>query len=494
MKTALTRLLSVQLCLVLLLTLFSGTAYADSEIWIAAPTGWTSPEQVDYHTVSVNGNTYVLNWGVRGERAVFLTSYALAYYGAPDWAADLMAEKTGGTGTQDVLDSSLYAALRSFLIEKQSYETSYGATRDLFKYTDCMISDSAHISSFYSGIKLNGAWDGGSTWNREHTWPNSKGFDNQDNDLMMLRPTSVEENSSRGNLAYGESPGFYHPNIEAGNRFDLRGDVARIMLYCYVRWSNQDYMWGQDGVIESLDVMLGWMEEDPVDTWEMGRNDSMQSITGVRNCFVDYPELAWALFGQEIPADAYLNPHEPDPEPFRFDDVTEPSDYFFAPVYWAMEAGITAGVDDTHFGPKKTCTRAQIVTFLWKACGSPEPTTTASPFTDVKEGKYYYKPVLWALDSDITGGVDATHFGSNRGCTRAQAMTFLWKACDSPEPAITENPFADVPEGKYYCKPVLWAVENGITSGTSATTFGVNKICTRAQIVTFLYKAFHTAP
>ena len=173
-----------------------------------------------------------------------------------------------------------------------------------------------------------------------------------------------------------------------------------------------------------------------------------------------------------------------------FVDVAE-TNYFFDPVMWALDNEVTAGVDDTHFGPNKTCTRAQIVTFLWKACGSPEPTMTENPFTDVPAGKYYYKPVLWAVENDITSGTSATTFGVSKPCTRAQAMTFLWKACDSPEPTTTENPFTDVAEGKYYYKPVLWAVEHGITSGTSATTFGTNKTCTRGQIVTFLYKAFH---
>lgn len=488
MKTIATRPLSVLLCLALLLSTFCGTVYADSEIWIVEPTGWTSAEQVEYHTVSVNGNPYVLNWGVRGERAVFLTIYALDYYGGDDWAADLMAENAGGTGTQDVLDSPLYAALRNFVIGKQSYETSYNATRELFKYTDCMVSDSGHISSFYSGIKLNGAWDGGNTWNREHTWPNSKGFDNQDNDLMMLRPTSVQENTSRGNLAYGESTGYYHPNIEAGNRFDLRGDVARIMLYCYVRWSNQDYMWGQSGVLESLDVMLSWMEADPVDTWEMGRNDSMQSITGVRNCFVDFPELAWALFGREIPTDAYLNPGMP--QPFRFDDVKQSEAYYFAPVYWAREAGITAGTDETHFSPKRVCSRAELLTFLWRAVGSPEPELAESPFTDVADDAFYAKPVLWAVEEGITVGTSETTFSPGKTCTRAEAVTFLWHALGDPAPEDTENPFRDNLPEDYSYQAVLWAASADVTAGTGTGRFSPGTVCSRAQVVTFLFKAF----
>jgi len=173
-----------------------------------------------------------------------------------------------------------------------------------------------------------------------------------------------------------------------------------------------------------------------------------------------------------------------------FTDVKE-GKYYYEPVLWAYyhDPQITGGISDTEFGPSKTCTREQIVTFLWKAMGAPEPKTTVNPFEDVKSTKYFYKAVLWAVESGITGGVDATHFGVGKPCTREQAMTFLWKACGSPEPASTDNPFVDVKSTKYFYKPVLWAVENGITGGADATHFGVGKPCTRGQIVTFLYKA-----
>ena len=184
---------------------------------------------------------------------------------------------------------------------------------------------------------------------------------------------------------------------------------------------------------------------------------------------------------EKIPKTGLVNP---------FEDVKE-GKYYYDAVLWAYyhDPQITGGTDETHFSPNKTCTREQIVTFLWKAKGAPEPTMTFNPFTDVKESKYYYKAVLWAVQNGITGGVGDGKFGVGQPCTREQAVTFLWKACGSPEPTTTENPFTDVKEGKYYYKAVLWAVENGITGGTSADKFGVGKTCTRAQIVTFLYKA-----
>ena len=165
--------------------------------------------------------------------------------------------------------------------------------------------------------------------------------------------------------------------------------------------------------------------------------------------------------------------------------------YYYDPVLWAYyhEPQITSGTGDASFSPNQTCTRGQIVTFLWNAAGAPEPAVTENPFVDVTEDKYYYKAVLWAVENGITGGMDATHFGPKEICTREQVVTFLWSAAGKPEPTATSKPFADVKEGKYYCKAVLWALENGVTSGMSETSFGVGVPCTRGQVVTFLYAA-----
>ena len=243
---------------------------------------------------------YIYNWGTRGEDATFLSPNAEDFYAGSN-AYDVLSTYAGGTSTSTAPSSALYKALKNVMVSAQTYQTSYSATKDLFKYTDCQ-NNGGKISSFYSGNQIGPSWDGG--WNREHTWPNSKGLGgNDENDIMMLRPTSVSENSSRGNTAYGQSSGYYNPNSESGGKYDLRGDVARIFLYVYVRWGNTSYAWGKSGVMESVDVLLQWMEEDPVDTWELGRNDSVESITGTRNVFVDYPEFAFLLFGEEIPAD-----------------------------------------------------------------------------------------------------------------------------------------------------------------------------------------------
>ena len=174
------------------------------------------------------------------------------------------------------------------------------------------------------------------------------------------------------------------------------------------------------------------------------------------------------------------------PQTGVFVDVATGS-YYEDAVDWAVENGITQGTDDTHFSPDGICTRAQAVTFLWRAAGSPEPETRAMPFTDVPVGSYYYDAVLWAVENGITKGTSDTTFTPNMTCTRAQIVAFLWRSEKSPA-AGTANPFADVKSTAYYADAVLWAVKENITKGTTNTTFSPDADCTRAQIVTFLYR------
>ena len=175
-------------------------------------------------------------------------------------------------------------------------------------------------------------------------------------------------------------------------------------------------------------------------------------------------------------------------EEASFIDVSSGA-YYAEPVAWAVEKGVTNGTSPYLFSPDATCTRAQVVTFLWRAAGEPEPGTDSNPFADVAEGQYYYKAVLWAVEQGITTGTSADKFSPNSGCTRGQVVTFLWRAEGKPEPASSTHPFTDVKAGEYYEKPVIWAVENGITTGTSTSLFSPSATCTRAQIVTFLYRA-----
>ena len=174
------------------------------------------------------------------------------------------------------------------------------------------------------------------------------------------------------------------------------------------------------------------------------------------------------------------------PQTGVFVDVATGS-YYEDAVDWAVENGITKGTDDTHFSPDGICTRAQAVTFLWRTAGSPEPKTNTMPFTDVNAGSYYYDAVLWAVENGITEGTSDTTFSPNMTCTRAQIVAFLWRSEKSPA-AGTANPFADVKSDAYYADAVLWAVKENITKGTTSTTFSPDADCTRAQIVTFLWR------
>mgnify|MGYP000297095965 CR=1 FL=1 len=174
------------------------------------------------------------------------------------------------------------------------------------------------------------------------------------------------------------------------------------------------------------------------------------------------------------------------PQTGVFVDVATGS-YYEDAVDWAVENGITKGTDDTHFSPDGICTRAQAVTFLWRTAGSPASKTSTMPFTDVPVGSYYYDAVLWAVENGITKGTSDTTFSPNMTCTRAQIVAFLWRSEKSPA-AGTANPFADVKSTAYYADAVLWAVKENITKGTTSTTFSPNADCTRAQIVTFLWR------
>ena len=175
------------------------------------------------------------------------------------------------------------------------------------------------------------------------------------------------------------------------------------------------------------------------------------------------------------------------PQTGVFVDVPEGS-YYEEAVAWAVENGITKGTSDTTFDPNGICTRAQAVTFLWRAAGSPAPKTSTMPFTDVKAGSYYYDAVLWAVENGITKGTSDTTFSPDATCSRAQIVTFLWRSQEAPA-AGAVNPFTDVKADAYYAEAVLWAVKEDVTKGTTDTTFSPNADCTRAQIVTFIWRA-----
>ena len=315
------------------------------------------------------------------------------------------------------------------------------------------------------------------------------------------------------------SPAAVISNTDAGYFLDgdFLNEVPDTVVYAFVPWSDGTYLLkmkgsenylavtsssgglttADDPAISGTGWRLSWDEDGPViQNARFPSKYLLYSPTSSGFCVLstlrNLPKLYVREPGEHRYTTAPKNREPEPPEPFRFDDVRDPSAWYFTPVYWAYnhEPRITAGTTPTTFGPSVTCTRAQIVTFLWHAAGDPEPILTESPFSDVqKPTDYYFKAVLWAYENGITQGLNATTFGVKQSCTRAQIVTFLWSFAGSPE-ADAENPFTDVKPGAYYRKAVLWAKENGVTSGTSPTTFSPGAPCTRAQCVTFLHAAF----
>ena len=284
------RSMSVMLALVMILSLFAGISIPRAE-----------------------AASYVANWGVRGQEATELSAKAVSFYKTAGVTYSGLSSLSGSSTLSSVPSSPLFTQLQSIMKTYHTHETDYEETKDLYKYTDCQEGKTQYITCIWCGEQYDGAWPyGGDPWNREHTWPKSKSLDGNDpdvdqvdeEDIMLLRPACRGENSSHSNKAYGSTTNdtYFYPNIDKGYGNDARGDIARTMLYVYVRYGNSAYMWGSAGVIQSKELLLQWMKEDPVDTWEMGRNDSVQSITGTRNVFIDYPELAFKLFNTAVPS------------------------------------------------------------------------------------------------------------------------------------------------------------------------------------------------
>lgn len=198
-----------------------------------------------------------------------------------------------------------------------------------------------------------------------------------------------------------------------------------------------------------------------------------------------YPDGKETLEIEEAYTYEKLSPVQDDPS---YTDVTNKNVYYYDAVNWATQTGVAAGVGNDQFAPDGSCTRGQLVSFLWRAAGRPEPETTESPFTDVQDpNAYYYKAVLWAAENGIAAGVGDNRFAPDDICNRAQIVTFIHRASGDTE-TYTNNPFQDLSSDKYYYNAVLWAVANGVVAGTSDTTFSPDQNCTRAQGVSFLYR------
>lgn len=336
--------------------------------------------------------------------------------------------------------------------------------------------------------------------------------------VVTLRPVSLEREGN-GCSAFG-----YMASDTAFGFLPARYTLAKNMSYDDIMVGDNLLAYGHEVVV--LEVYQNCVivcEGNYNETMHWGRILTREEVEGFYDILTRYPE------GTQAPEREYYNiPGQPDDEApcvhewsqwkvtnptsqkeglrtrtceicgeeeqevlpklsGAFQDVPD-TQYYALPVDWAVQNNITTGVGGGKFGPNNNCTRGQIVTFLWRAAGEPEPASTVNSFKDVKSTDYFYKAVLWAVENGITNGLSAESFGPNTVCTRAQVATFMWRAQGKPA-AESANPFVDVKQGDYYYSAVIWAVENGITTGTSATTFAPNATCTRGQIVTFMYRA-----
>lgn len=426
----------------------------------------TNAANVSY-TYSSDGR-YIYNWGTRGTVATFLSPNAETFYEDNNTSYAELSAYSGSGSVSSVPSSQLYNVLQDLMESNHSYKTSYEATKELYKYTDCQ-NGGGKISSFYSGTEIGPGWGQGGSWNREHTWPNSKGLGGQDeNDIMMLRPTSSSENSSRGNTAYGQSSNYYHPNDESNGKYDLRGDVARIFLYVYVRWGNRNYAWGTGGVMESVDVLLTWMEEDPVDTWELGRNDSVESITGTRNVFVDYPELAFILFEADIPTDMTTPSGEASGANKKCDHNNFDAGVVIAPTCtkngYTVYTCQTAGCDCSYKDNRTDALGHNYNNGVCSVCGEAKP-LKPTYVTNIEVGKAYKLGLLASTEFFFAGSIVNNYYGATDSDYQKGVDVFLEQTTGG-----YHLYFKNSSGQKQYINLVASGTHRNFTIGSSATS------------------------
>lgn len=232
--------------------------------------------------------------------------------------------------------------------------------------------------------------------------------------------------------------------------------------------------------MQIIPQMIGARSDDEIEAIDAVSGATL-SCSGIKNAVLNALQHAKQSLAWQHGAD------EPCPGA-AFTDMPPCGDWAHEAIDWAVCTGLTQGVSETRFAPDAVCTRAQVVTFLWRAAG--EPILAGSvPFSDVSADAYYQKAVLWAVETGITTGTSETSFAPDAPCTRAQVVTFLWRAAGKPAAQdAADAPFSDVPAGSYYADAVRWAVKAGITTGTSSAAFSPESSCTRAQIAAFLYR------
>lgn len=294
-----------------------------------------------------------------------------------------------------------------------------------------------------------------------------------DGSIVFLHSTPSDSKAGQG--GGGVQLSALNPNSDNDKNCEAYKLVTKYMTKYYPEWSER-----YDAVLRSyISYATPATGTKYKETWSGNFSWNLDG-TGLTD-----PDGYADMSAVEILADLFGDA-ETQPSQKGFNDV-KPGDYFYDAVNWAVEKGITTGTSATTFSPNASCTRAQIVTFLWRASGSPEPKTASNPFTDVAANAYYCKAVLWAVENGITTGTSATTFSPDAPCTRAQGVTFLWRANGSKAASAAAS-FTDVASDAYYAPAVAWAAEQNVTGGVGNGLFSPDTTCTRAQNVSMLYR------
>lgn len=294
-----------------------------------------------------------------------------------------------------------------------------------------------------------------------------------DGSIVFLHSTPSDSKAGQG--GGGVQLSALNPNSDNDKNCEAYKLVTKYMTKYYPEWSTR-----YDAVLRSYDSYA-----TPASGSEYSKTWSGNFSWDLDGTGLTDPDGYADMSAAEILADLFGDA-ETQPSQKGFNDV-KPGDYFYDAVNWAVEKGITTGTSATTFSPNASCTRAQIVTFLWRASGSPEPKTASNSFTDVAANAYYCKAVLWAVENGITTGTSATTFSPDAPCTRAQGVTFLWRANGSKAASAAAS-FTDVASDAYYAPAVAWAAEQNVTGGVGNGLFSPDTTCTRAQNVSMLYR------
>lgn len=481
------------------------------------------------------------NEGTRHTVCTALSEQAKKYY-TGDYRIEKLCALPGVNAPKDswlaTQNNPLYTALQTLMSETQKNSYNYTALPNYWRSTDTAPGATGYVY-FYGDVDTS-VYPEKSYMNREHIWCKSNASFYQLGggcDLHHLRPSINFVNAAKNYYTFGNVKGVYDDAkaTKVGSKEvcwqsdkkemfevkdDVKGDVARILLYVYCRWAqpnlysnvvqsklppmdkDDDRNYGQK-VVENLDTLLAWMALDPVDEWEMGRNDQCENAQGNRNVFIDYPELAYLMFGMEIPADMTTPsgiakngiptycPSE------KYTDVPAEGNWAHAGIDFVIDRGIMGSTktDDLTFEPNTACSRAMIVSMLYRLAGSPT-TSFEGRFSDVAPGQWYSAAVIWAYRKGVVSGYDNGHFGPNDLVTREQLAVILKgyaekiAGLDTSKRASLAD-FPDEDKVTWSRDAVRWAVAESLISGKSnngRTILDPQGKASRAEVASILMR------